>query len=362
MDESPVERLEDSKSEIEESAESVKDSAEDVEDFFELFYSTDSPVKEWIILTGNRRKVIGTLMLAVAGMFLLAGLLNPIEVAAEQAGVQTVKTLFNTLLSGVILLISIVVSVNSIVVSQQLSSIGSSEQRVEQAMEFRKEADKHVSDGTVVPSNPAKFLKALVDEVNNKSQRLLDDDAADGDIRDEDILEDQKQFVERVQKTTEKVEEQLDSASFEPFDVFSAGLSYNHTKHLDTTYQLNRQYRDSLSDSQQETFEELMEIIQLVAAALEYFKTLYFQEEFANLSRDLIYSGLPTVMIISYVVLWFGTDSFHGLTLVGVSGKYIAFAAIFTVALVPFIVLTAYILRAAAVAKRTLAAGPFRFD
>ena len=355
MDESPGQYLEDSKSELE-------DSAEEVEDFFELFHQVDSPIKEWIILTGSRRKVIGTLMIAVVSLFLVAGSVNPIELAAQQAGVQTVKTLFNTLLGGVILLISIVVSVNSIVVSQQLSSIGSSERRIEQAMEFREEADKHVSDETVVPSNPAEFLETLIKQVNEKSQQLLSDEEDDGDIRDEDIREDQKEFVEQVQQTTEKVEEQLENASYEPFDVFSAGLSYNHSQHLDTTYRLNSRYRDSLSERQQETFEEIMDIIQLVATALEYFKTLYFQEEFANLSRDLIYSGLPTVMVISYILLWFDTQSFRGFQLLSLSGKYIVFAAMFTIALVPFIVLTAYILRAAAVAKRTLAAGPFRFN
>ncbi len=360
MDAPSVDDIEDS---AEKPVEKLEDSTEDVEEFYELFVNADQPVREWIIMTGGRRKVVGTIMLGVFVLFLGLGVANPVDLARLLRESNTVQTLLNTYLSGVILLISIVVSVNSIVVSQQLATIGSSQQRIQQAVDFREQTDDLIENGDVSPADPAKFLETLITTVEEKSQRLLetsDGDDVDGDTQE--ALERQAEFVEQVDQSTDKVKAGLKEARYEPFEVFSAGLSYNHSRHLDTTYRMRREYADVLSESTQEAYDELLDTIQLVAASLEYFKTLYFQEEFANLSRDLLYSGLPTVLVISYVLLWFDSRAFGNVNLLGLEAKYLFFIATVTVALLPFIVLTAYVLRAAAVAKRTLAAGPFRFE
>ena len=361
MDAPSVDEIEDS---AEKPVEKLEDSTEDVEEFYELFVNADHPVREWIIMTGERRKVVGTIMLSVFVLFLGLGVARPVDLARLLRQTNTIQTLFNTYLSGVILLISIVVSVNSIVVSQQLATIGSSQQRIQQAVDFREQTDDLIEDGDVSPADPAKFLETLITAVEEKSQRLLE--TSDGDELDDDdakeALEQQKEFVEQVDQSTDKVKAGLKEARYEPFEVFSAGLSYNHSRHLDMTYRMRRKYADVLSESTQDAYDELLDTIQLVAASLEYFKTLYFQEEFANLSRDLLYSGLPTVLVISYVLLWFDSRTFGNVSLLGLEAKFLFFIGTFTVALVPFIVLTAYVLRAAAVAKRTLAAGPFRFE
>jgi ABC-type antimicrobial peptide transport system permease subunit len=98
----------------------------------------------WLFISGNRRVVTGGLVVAVYVAMVATTLVEPGGARRLLTEQNTVQMLLNTFLSGVILLVSIVVSINSLVVSQELTPIGNQHQRVVESWNFRKEAAEFV--------------------------------------------------------------------------------------------------------------------------------------------------------------------------------------------------------------------------
>ncbi|MFB6270208.1 MAG: hypothetical protein ABEH83_09710, partial [Halobacterium sp.] len=96
----------------------------------------------------------------------------------------------------------------------------------------------------------------------------------------------------------------------------------------------------------------------LFGPAREHFKTLYFQWELSELSRQLLYAAVPALAAAIAALLLFDPAQFPGATL-GVSHALVVVSAAATVAVLPFALLLAYILRIITVTKRTLSIGPF---
>jgi hypothetical protein len=76
----------------------------------------------------------------------------------------------------------------------------------------------------------------------------------------------------------------------------------------------------------------------------------------------LLYVSLPVIVVISYLMLALNVDLFPDFAIGPLSGPAIIILAAYTVSLAPYIVLTAHVLRVAAITLRTLAAGPFTID
>ncbi|MEF8852244.1 MAG: hypothetical protein V5A44_02750 [Haloarculaceae archaeon] len=93
--------------------------------------------------------------------------------------------------------------------------------------------------------------------------------------------------------------------------------------------------------------------------AREHVKTLYFRWELVDLSRVILYAAVPA-LLVSIGMLLFGNDPsvVSGATLDIANLVWIVAGAV-AVAVLPFALLVAYVLRIASVAKRTLAVGPF---
>lgn len=95
--------------------------------------------------------------------------------------------------------------------------------------------------------------------------------------------------------------------------------------------------------------EEILTLLRYFATTGEYFKTLYFRREFSGLSNGLVAVSLPAIAVVSFVLLHAGQVPQAHWFLVGVT----------TVALAPFALPSAHVVRAATVARRTRATGQF---
>ncbi len=77
------------------------------------------------------------LLLAVLLTLVVFGFFWPIEHRLLLQETTVVQTIVNTLLGGTILLVSIIVSVASIGISEEMTSLGEQAERVDTALEFR---------------------------------------------------------------------------------------------------------------------------------------------------------------------------------------------------------------------------------
>lgn len=319
-------------------------------------------LRRWLLVTGNRRAVTVFLVVSLyVAMF-------PLSVF-DQAGVNpifgersSVAALLNTLLSGVILLVSVVVSIASLFTSQELSPVGRQRERVDSSHEFRHETES-ILDREVSPVRPSAFLRAITQPVLQRAQEIRDSIDGDDHVKPADDEPDGLQsaidsYVDRVADDTERVNQTLGSDDTDTFGMLLAALEYNYAEHLYEIRRLQSDYEDQLTDETSELIDELEDALRFFLTAREYFKSLYLEREFSNLTKDHIYVSLPTIVVVSYAILAVDLEAVTG-TAFGLSYILLFAGAAYSLALTPFVVLTAYVLRVATVARNTVSSGPF---
>ncbi len=317
--------------------------------------SRESRVKQWMLLTGRRSVVASGLLVAVFVVIVGLSTLNPVDVRQLLTNTTTIQTLFSSLLSGAILLVSIVVSISSVVLSQEITSLDEQADRIDASMAYREHIEE-VVERDVSPTRPAEFLQVVLQSLATKTKQLsgIAADSSDREFRD-----DVDQFSKRLIKDAKQSATTLDGTQFGSAKVLLAGLNYDYSWQLNAARQLRAEYADTLSDEGTEVLADLIDTLKLFATGQAYFNSLYYKRELARLSNTLLYVSLPVIIITSYVLLALDAKQFPEVSVLGLSPILLAVGAAYTVALAPYVVLTVYVLRAGTVTLRTLAAGPF---
>lgn len=311
----------------------------------------------WVLLDAHRLAVTGSLLTAVFGAFILVGTTWTFEMQRLLTETDTVQTLLDTFLSGMILLVSIVVSINSIVLSHDMSSVQNQEDRIKGAAEFRRDLDD-LAEPEDNPSNPASFLR-LLSRIISERARL---------INDEEILSEHSELTEDIRKHASKVAttaEQLgdvDDTTGAEFAVLWKGMKFPYGRQMEDSRQLRSALSLESDGELVERLDYLIEAFKLFAIGKEYFKTLYYTQEVSRLSQTLLIITLPAILVNSSTILAINAGLFPDFWFLGLPPLQIFVAATFTVSLAPYLVLTAYTLRLATVARLTSSAGIFSLN
>jgi hypothetical protein len=151
----------------------------------------------------------------------------------------------------------------------------------------------------------------------------------------------------------------LADATFGTFQMLGAALDYDYSQKIHSARRLQNDHRDSLSDDASKSLDELVEVLKFLGPAHEHFKTYYFQWELINLSYAILFTAIPALIVAFAMILLFDPVVVSG-TVGGIKSALLIVALAITIAVLPFMLLFAYILKIATIAKRTLAIGPFR--
>jgi hypothetical protein len=311
----------------------------------------------WVLLEANRRAIVGALSTFTILSFVVLGRLWTFEVQALLTETNSVQTILNTLLGGIILLVSVVVSINSIVLTHDITAITTQRERIEGTSTFRREIG-HVTEGEIAPTNPSAFLTTMLRVIRHRANDLED---ASGGL-DEEISGDVEEFADGVATTIKHLEVQLDSVKGADFGVLWLGLEADFAKHINDLQAFGVGHRQEMTDEQAETFDALMEAFELFETGREYFKTLYYTREISELSQTLLAISLPAILVTSWTILAIDAGRLPAISLFGLPPLQIFLATAFTVSLAPYLTLTAYVLRTATVARRTASGGPFLLE
>jgi hypothetical protein len=310
--------------------------------------------RQWFLLEGNRFAVIAALLLLVFTANLVIGTLWTFEMQQLLTETSAVQTLLNTLLSGIILLVSIVVSISAIVLSYDITSLDSQDSRMEAAMEFRREVDR-LTDDRDSPTDPASFIETMTDVIRVRAETLAD---ATENSEDE-FAESLREYTEDVMNTVDSVGGSVTQAERGEFSALWEGLRVEYGPHLNRSDRISSEHADRFSDEYSQKFEELVTAFRLFATGKEYFKTLYYTREISQLSRVLLLISLPMVLVVASSTLAIEAHLLPDFWFLGLPPLLTFVSFVITIALAPFITLTAYMIRIATVAKRTASAGPF---
>lgn len=311
-------------------------------------------VKLWLLLRADRNLVaVAPLTLVFVGLVIF-GALDPVPLRDAVRASDPVETVFQALMTALITGVTLVITINQLVLSQELGSVGDQRERMEKAMEFQEDVEDSL-DVDVSPSDPAGFLRAIILGSREKAERLAEEA---GGV-DEELGESLQEFLEGLRGNAGEVAGRLEDAEFGSFDVVYAVLDYNYSSKIHTARRLRQEYSDAGAGSDVDgAFEEVIESLKLFAPAREHVKTLYFQWELINLSRAVIYSSVPALLVTASYVLYLDDPATVTGSTLGVDNLVWLVSGGVVVALLPFALLLSYVVRIATVAKRTLAIGP----
>ncbi|MFC6724950.1 hypothetical protein ACFQE1_11315 [Halobium palmae] len=309
-------------------------------------------LSNWFLLSANRVTVAALLTAVCLGLLLVVGTLDlPFRSILRRA--DTIETMFQTLVGVLITGMTLVVSINQLVLSQEFGSLGRQRERMEKSMTFRKESEREF-DWTG-PPEPDRFLMTLVNTSVDRAEALR---AVVGENPDRELRNRVDQLVERVSRSADGVTDALGDARFGEFTVMRAALAYNYSWKIYVVRRLFWEHEESLDEDEREAFGDLVDVLELFGPAEEFFKAHYLQWELVNLSRRILITGVPALITSVVAALYLKPGVVSG-ALLGVPSIIWLVSAGVTFALVPFFVFTAYVLRTASIAKETGAIGPF---
>jgi hypothetical protein len=322
-------------------------------------------IGRWFLLRGKRTSV--TLFVLVCVLLTLLFLSIPgtgLEMRQLLAETTTVQTMFNTLLGGIIRLVAIVVSINAIVLSQEITNLQDQRDHIDASIQYRNRIDEFV-DSDVSPTRPAKFLHAILSVISKQSAMLA---KIAEDSENKEFSKQMRQFTSQVTADAERAGRTLSNTELGTFHVLLSGLDYDYSRQLHTAHRLKRQYNSQLGENGVKIMDNFIETLTFFAIGREYFKSLFYERELGRLSKRLLYVSLPAIVFTSYVLLALDAKLFPRemalplLYMYGITPTSLFISLAYTVALAPFVIFTTYIIRAVTVTINTLAAGPFILD
>jgi len=305
----------------------------------------------WLLLAADRRAVTAALTAAVFLGLVAVGTAYPPATDALRS-TDSVDTLFQALLGGTITGVTLVLTLNQLVLSQELGAVGDQRDRMEAAAAFRADV-ADAAGASVGPARPAAFLRSLVETAADAAEALRS--AADGDG---DAATAARELADDVVENAGPVAARLRTAQFGRFEVVPAALDFNYSWKLFAVRRIEAIHGDDLDAAATEALSDLVDALTLFGAAREHFKTLYFRWELISLSRLVLAASVPALLAAASMVAFFDAGAHPG-SVAGVPVAVALVAGAATVALVPFFVLLVYVLRIATVTRRTLDVGAF---
>ena len=311
-------------------------------------------VKRWLLIEGNRYSVIVALLLSVFTANLLIGTLWTFEMQRLLTETAAVQTLLNTFLGGIILLVSIVVSISAIVLSYDITSLDAQEDRIDSALEFRRSVDQ-LTEKDVSPTDPTSFLNMMTNVIKERAAALEDV----SEESNEEFASTLQEYTEGVQDTVGAIDSSMKDVERGEFGALWEGLEVEYGPHLNRSDRISMTYAENFSDEYRQKFDDLVHAFRLFATGKEYFKTLYYNREVSQLSRVLLVISLPSILVTAAAALAIDAHLLPNFWFLGLPPLVTFVSFVLTVSLAPFVVLTSYMLRIATVANRTASAGPF---
>lgn len=307
-------------------------------------------LRRWLLLDGNRWAVAGLLAGCLFAFFILVGTLDPSPLGVVMSGSDPVETVFEGLITGIITGVTLVVTIDQLVLSQQLGTLDDHRTRLGDSLDFRRDVEELL--GGVSPAEPAQFLRALLGETNARAQTLRET-VTEG-ITGERVA----QFTREHDANADTVAAQLEGARYLEFSALRAALDYNYAYRVHQARRLRREHGDALTEEGTEALDAFIDALTFFGPAREHVRGLYFQNELVRLSRVILSAAVPALGVTVAVLLFVDTGDIPGSTL-GVSNLLLGVSAAVTLAVLPFLLLVSYVLRIVTITQRTLTTGPF---
>lgn len=300
----------------------------------------------WFIYGGNRLAVTAGLLVAAFVVYFVLGSLDIFFLPDNR-----LMWLLSGLVGGLLSLVTLVLTVNQLVLSQQFDSMGDLNDRLEQMIDFREQVEG-TTETDVMPVQPGEFIADLLAALSDRAQEL----GEGASEYDNDQLADEiDQYVTDLTEQTNQIHEEVENVGG-TFAVLLTILDYNNSRHFYTARRLRTTYADSHSDATKTALDDIQELLKQINTTRQYFKTVYLQRELSELSRMTVYTGIIAALVASVLILTYRdimTARINPtLYYILLSGALVAIQS-------PLAMLFSYAVRTATISRKTAAFGPF---
>ncbi len=312
----------------------------------------------WVLLYGDRRVLALVTTIIILSVQLIIGTVWEFEMERLVTETRAVQTLFNTLLGGIILFVSVVLSINTAALAQEFAPLQVKLARIEDSIGFQVELEELADEG-VSPSGLQPFLEFVIGAIHAETESLR---TSDNSTDDERARADLLAFVDEINTQLARIENRMRRTNPQVSIVLLSTLEYPYARHINVTRRLKSVHRDELTESDRSSLATLLKVLTILASGREYFTTLYYKRELGNLSSSLLVLSLPVIVFTAYVLLAMDAGLFPRTTLLGLGSRLLYVNLAFVIALSPYVLLSSYMLRILTVSKHSLESTVFTLD
>lgn len=306
-----------------------------------------NPVVHWVLVAGDRRRMVWGLSVGATLAYYGLGLAGVIGVTSG----SLIASTFTSAITGVFTIVAVTISINQLVLSRVIGSPAKIRDRIESVQGFRNGVEEIDHEEGVTPTMPAGFLRVLI-RILRVRVRALDriyDDRHGSELRAE-----VGELRGTLESICDHVEDDLPRNDLPIFRVLTPILTNRFSRHIHTTQEI-RAKTEGLGEDERRALDNVVEALEEVNITRHYFKTLYIHHELATVSRVILLTGVPAVLVSLGIILLYSADS----VFLDQSVLLVVVSAGFGIVLLPLNVLFAYGLRIGTIAKMTTTFGTF---
>ncbi len=303
-------------------------------------------VVDWVVLEGDRKVVAGCLVAVTVGFFATLIFFDILAVGPDSFA----ASIFGSgLTAGVVTVVTIALSINQLILSRVFGSITQLTGRLDGAREFRQKVEA-LAEVPSSPNDPADFLSMVARTLSDRASGLL----ALGESTDwnpsSEITSTLHDFVEYGESIDDKVE-----SNARVTDVLGILLGPEYAINMTAVHHLQNKYTDSLPEEALTELQAIDELFKSIAVIRQFYKTIAIQQDFANLSRQLVYSGVMALVTVISLTFIYQTNA----VTIPVTILPVVVSLGIGIIVSPLALFVTYILRAATIARHTVSVGPF---
>ncbi|RBI61167.1 hypothetical protein DMJ13_15715 [halophilic archaeon] len=305
----------------------------------------------WFFFDAHRGTIVALLLFGVFVSFLGLGRAGAVTFRNQ----TTVTLLLSVLIGGNFTLITIVITINQLVLSREFGKPHSLRERDEGIAEFRRKV-QHRTDGRTNPIDPFEFVRSILATIRERARTVR---RASAEVTDPELQSDVEDYVEAVTGETETLDTVLANSKFGSFRPLVSMLFYRSAWQIHSTNRIQYEHLDSLPDFALDALDDLEDLLRTFNVARQYLQTIYLQDQLAKLSRFLLYVGVPSLLATGLAMLVYTRGT--GVT-VAADALPIVISVAATLAFTPLAILLAYVIRVSTIVSRMPFINPFITD
>ena len=308
-----------------------------------------SPVSaftDWFLFDGDR---LWAATLLTVSLFVTLILLEAVGILAFEND-DSITRLAGGMIAGTFSLVTLVVSINQLILSREFVAAGEAETQFDGVESFRRDVAE-LSGVPVAPTAPARLVELLATVLIDRGATL--EEAVD--TADERIRTPVREYVEALTTGADHVDSELENVGPGPFETLAATVGFDDGWHRYVGIYLRETHGEALSADAESALDDVLDGLRLFAIAQEHVKTTTLQRELTRFSQLTILTGVPAVIAAFLIGFLYGDVT--GATISPDLLPYVV-SALVAIVFAPLALLAAYILRTATIARRTASTGP----